>query len=193
MRIFTALYDRVLGWSRHRHAPRYLVALSFAESSFFPIPPDVMLAPMALAEPRRGWWFAFLTTIASVAGGALGYAIGWFAIDAIEPWLRQYEYWEQYQAAILQFNKWGFIAVLIAGFSPIPYKVFTIAAGALHYFFPLFIVASFIGRGGRFFLVAAFMIWGGVAMEKHLKRHIDTLGWITVACIAIALVIYGWQ
>lgn len=193
MRIFSILYDRVLAWSRHRHAPRYLVALSFAESSFFPIPPDVMLAPMTLAEPRRGWHFALMTTLASVVGGVLGYAIGWFALDAIEPWLREYGYWDQYQAAITQFGKWGFVAVLIAGFSPIPYKVFTIAAGALQFFLPLFVVASFIGRGARFFLVAGLLIWGGEAMERHLKRHIDALGWITVAGIAVALVIYGWQ
>lgn len=193
MKVFSALYDRVLGWSRHPHAPRYLAALSFAESSFFPIPPDVMLAPMTLAAPHRGWRLTLITTVASVLGGIAGYAIGWFALDAIEPWLRQYGYWEQYVAATELFAKWGFLAMLVAGFSPIPYKIFTIAAGALHFFLPLFVVASAIGRGARFFLVAGLLIWGGEAMEQHLKRHIDTLGWITVACIAVAVVIYGWR
>lgn len=193
MRIFSALYDRVLGLSRHPHAPRYLAALSFAESSFFPVPPDVMLAPMTLATPRRGWWFALITTLASVVGGIAGYAIGWFALDAVEPWLRQAGYWDQYIAATELFAKWGFIAVLIAGFSPIPYKIFTIAAGALNYFLPLFVVASFVGRGARFFLVAGLVIWGGEAVERHLKRHIDTIGWITVAGIAVAVAIYGWR
>ena len=193
MKLFSALYDRVIHWARHPHAERYLVALSFAESSFFPIPPDVMLAPMTLATPSRGWRLAFATTLASVAGGVAGYAIGWFAFDAIEPWLRQYGYWDQYVTATEWFAAWGFAAVLVAGFSPVPYKVFTIAAGALHLLLPVFIVASFIGRGGRFFLVAGLLIWGGERMERQLKRHIDTLGWITVAGIVAAIVVYRWQ
>jgi len=193
LKLFSALYDRVIQWSRHRHAERYLVALSFAESSFFPIPPDVMLAPMTLAQPEKGWRFAFWTTVASVIGGVAGYTIGWFALDAVAPFLQEHGYWESYLAATEMFEKWGFVAVLVAGFSPIPYKVFTIAAGALHFLLPVFIVASFIGRGGRFFLVAALLKWGGQAMERRLKQHIDTLGWITVACIAVALVIYGWR
>lgn len=193
MKLFSALYERVIRWSRHPHAPRYLAALSFAESSFFPVPPDVMLAPMTLASPQRGWWFAFLTTIASVLGGLAGYAIGWFAIDAVEPLLREHGYWEAYQTANEWFARWGFAAVLIAGFSPIPYKIFTIAAGALQFFLPGFVIASFVGRGSRFFLVAALLIWGGERMERHLKRHIDTLGWATVAAIAVGIVIYGWR
>ena len=182
----------MLRWSRHPHAERYLAALSFAESSFFPVPPDVMLAPMTLATPRRGWRFALATTVASVVGGIAGYAIGWFAFDAIEPWLREYGYWDAYRTAVEQFSTWGFWAVLLAGFSPIPYKVFTIAAGALQLFLPLFVLASFLGRGARFFLVAGLLIWGGERMERQLKRHIDTLGWATVGAIAIALVVYRW-
>ncbi len=193
MKLFSALYERVIRWSRHPHAVRYLFAMSFAESSFFPIPPDVMLAPMTIARPDRGWRFAFWTTLASVLGGVAGYAIGWLALDAIQPLLMERGYWESYLAAIEMFERWGFVAVLIAGFSPIPYKVFTIAAGALLLSLPIFILASFIGRGGRFFLVAGLLIWGGPAMERRLKQHIDTLGWITVALIAVALVIYGWR
>ncbi len=193
MRLFSALYDRVIRWSRHPHALRYLVALSFAESSFFPVPPDVMLAPMTLARPERGWHYAFWCTLASVIGGVAGYAIGWLALDAVEPLLKARGYWESYLAATEMFQKWGFWAVLIAGFSPIPYKVFTIAAGALHFTLPVFAVASFIGRGGRFFLVAGLLMWGGETMERRLKQHIDTLGWITVACVVVGLVIYGWQ
>lgn len=193
MRPFQAIYERVIRWARHPHAQRYLVALSFAESSFFPIPPDVMLAPMTLAAPSRGWRLAFVTTLASVVGGVAGYAIGWFALDAIEPWLREYGYWDSYVTATEWFGRWGFAAVLIAGFSPVPYKIFTIAAGALQLFLPLFVVASFIGRGARFFLVAGLLIWGGERMERQLKRHIDALGWITVAGLAAAYVVYRWQ
>jgi len=183
MKLFSTIYDKVLMWAGHRHAERYLVALSFAESSFFPVPPDVLLAPMALARPQRGWWFAFLTTAASVVGGIVGYFIGWFALDMIEPLLQSTGYWAAYERSTEWFVQWGFAAILVAGFSPIPYKVFTIAAGALHMLLPLFIVASVLGRGARFFLVAGLLIWGGERMEQHLKRHIDTIGWVTVVAI----------
>lgn len=180
MKIFSALYDRVLRWAAHPHAERYLAALSFAESSFFPIPPDVILAPMTLAQPRRGWRFAFLTTVASVLGGLAGYAIGWWGIDAIEPLLKSLGYWDGYIRSTEWFVTWGFMAVLAAGFSPIPYKVFTIAAGALHMFLPAFVIASFVGRGGRFFLVAGLVLWGGESVERRLRQYADTLGWLVV-------------
>lgn len=189
MKIFSALYDRVLIWAAHPHAERYLAGLSFAESSFFPIPPDVMLAPMTLAKPRSGWRFAFVTTVASVAGGLAGYAIGWLALDAIEPLLVSLGYSEAYARATEWFMTWGFFAVLAAGFSPIPYKVFTIAAGALHMLLPAFIVASMVGRGGRFFLVAGLIKWGGEPMESRLRQHVDRLGWLVVA-LCVGLVVY---
>jgi len=192
MRLFGPLYDKVIGWARQPHAERYLVALSFAESSFFPIPPDVLLAPMTLARPTRGWRLAFLTTIASVVGGVAGYFIGWFALDAIEPLLRSAGYWEGYEQATQWFVRWGFAAILVAGFSPIPYKVFTIAAGALHMLLPVFILASFLGRGARFFLVAGLLLWGGERMERQLRRHIDTIGWLTVVAIIAIFVIVRW-
>jgi membrane protein YqaA with SNARE-associated domain len=193
MRLFGPLYDRVLRWSAHRHAERYLAALSFAESSFFPIPPDVLLAPMTLARPERGWRLAFLTTVASVAGGLLGYLIGWLALDLIEPWLIDLGYFDAYSTATAWFERFGFWAVLVAGFSPVPYKVFTIAAGALQMFLPGFILASAIGRGGRFFLVAGLLIFGGPPMERGLRRHIDTLGWVSVGAIVAAIVIWQWS
>jgi membrane protein YqaA with SNARE-associated domain len=189
MRLFGPLYDRVMQWSTHRHASRYLAALSFAESSFFPVPPDVLLAPMVLARPKRGWWLAFLTTIASVIGGLLGYLIGWLAFDLIEPVLADLGYDQAYATATDWFGRYGFWAILVAGFSPVPYKIFTIAAGALQMLIPGFVVASFVGRGGRFFLVAGLLILGGERMEQTLRRNIYALGWIVVALI-VALVIY---
>jgi membrane protein YqaA with SNARE-associated domain len=191
MKLFGPLYDRVLRLAAHRHAERWLAALSFAESSFFPIPPDVMLAPMTLARPARGWWFAILTTVASVLGGLFGYLIGWFAIDWILPWIVDLGYAEAYGTATDWFGRYGFWAVLVAGFSPIPYKVFTIAAGALHMFLPGFVLASALGRAGRFFLVAGILVFGGPRMEHHLRRHIDTIGWITVVVIVVAIAY--WQ
>lgn len=184
MSVFSALYDRALSWAAHPHAERYLAGLSFAESSFFPIPPDVMLAPMTLAQPERGWRFAFLTTVASVTGGIAGYAIGWWALDAIEPLLRSLGYWDSYIRSTEWFETWGFLAVLAAGFTPIPYKIFTIAAGALHLLLPVFVVASFVGRGGRFFLVAGLVVWGGEPMRRRLRQHVDTLGWLLIVAVA---------
>jgi membrane protein YqaA with SNARE-associated domain len=190
LRIFRSLYDRVLHWSRHRHAERYLAGLSFAESSFFPVPPDVMLAPMTLAEPSKGWRYAFVTTVASVLGGVLGYLIGWLALGAIEPLLHTAGYWEGYERATEWFVTWGFLAVLAAGFSPIPYKVFTIAAGAMHMLLPLFVIASFLGRGARFFLVAGLIMWGGEPMERRLREYVDIISWATIVLIVVGYLIY---
>lgn len=186
MKLFSPLYRRAMIWSRHPRAPWYLGIMSFAESSFFPVPPDVMLAPMSLANPRRAWFLALLTTLTSVAGGLLGYAIGYFAIDAILPWLQDSRYWPAYQTAVTWFGEWGVWAVFIAGFSPIPYKVFTIAAGGLSMALLPFTLASLIGRGLRFFLVAGLMAWGGAKMESTLHRYVDRLGWATVAVVAVA-------
>ncbi|QGT79100.1 DedA family protein [Guyparkeria halophila] len=191
MRLFGPLYDRVLAWSAHRRGPALLGALSFAESSFFPIPPDVMLMPMALARPRCWWGFALIATLGSVLGGVLGYLIGFWAIEAIEPWLADSHYAEGFDRARDWFAEWGFWAVLVAGFSPIPYKVFTIAAGALT-MNPLgFVVASFVGRGSRFFLVSGLVAWAGPRIAPTLRRYIEWLGWLFVAVLLVAIGI--WQ
>ena len=120
MRIFEPLYDRVIGWSRHRHAECYLGALSFAESSFFPIPPDVMLLPMCLADRARAFRFAAVTTACSLVGGIVGYMIGYYLFDLIEPWLHDSNYWDAYLKGKAWFGSYGVLAELIAGVSPIP-------------------------------------------------------------------------
>ncbi|MES9832867.1 MAG: YqaA family protein [Candidatus Thiodiazotropha sp. DIVDIV] len=188
MRLFSALYARTMMWSRHPNAPRYLAGLSFAESSFFPIPPDVMLAPMSMAEPSRAWFYAGLTTLASVVGGVFGYFIGVFAFDFVEPLLQDWGYWEGYLAAKDWFGRWGIWAVLLAGFSPIPYKIFTITAGVVAMALVPFLIASSIGRGARFFLVAALMAWGGARMERALHRYVDRLGWIMVVAFILLFI-----
>ena len=193
MKLFGPLYDWALRMASHRHAEKYLAALSFAESSFFPVPPDVLLAPMTLARPARGWWLALLTTMASVAGGLLGYAIGRFAFGLIEPWIIELGYGDAYTTATDWFSRFGFWAVLVAGFSPVPYKVFTIAAGALQMSLPGFALASLLGRGGRFFLVAGILVIGGPRMEAGLRRHIDLLGWLTVVAIVVGLLYWRWH
>lgn len=186
MRLFSALYEKVLHWSQHRHAPYYLGGLSFVEACVLPFPPpDVMLAPMSLARPARAWWFAGLTTLTSVAGGLLGYLIGVFFFDLISPLLHEHGYWGKYLDAVDTFDKWGGWAVFIAGFSPIPYKIFTISAGALQLNLLPFIIASTLGRGARFYLVSALMVWGGVKMEKHLREYVDYIGWLVVIIVLV--------
>jgi membrane protein YqaA with SNARE-associated domain len=193
MRLFSALYDRVMRWSRHPHAPRYLATLSFAESSFFPIPPDVMLAPMVLAKPSRAWKLALLTTVASVIGGLLGYIIGLFFFDAVEPLLHDAGYYPKYLQAKQWFDEWGFWAVFLAGFSPIPYKVFTITAGVISMALLPFVAASLVGRGARFFLVAGLMRWGGEEMEGTLRKYVDRIGWATVVLVIIAVLVWRFM
>jgi len=177
-------------WSRHRHAPWYLGGLSFAESSFFPIPPDVMLAPMCLANPARAWYLAGLTTLLSVAGGLFGYFIGGLAFDWVQPLVGpDGRYAAPFAQARAWFDEWGVWAIFIAGFSPIPYKIFTIAAGAMAMSLPLFVLASLGGRGARFFLVAALMAWGGAPMEAKLRDWVDTLGWLLLGLILLLLLL----
>lgn len=174
-------------WSKHEKAPWFLSGLSFAESVIFPIPPDVMLAPMALAKPQRAWFYALITTLASLLGGILGFALGWLAFDSIiQPLVTQWGYQEKLDLAISWFEQYGIWVVFLAGFSPIPYKVFTISAGSLHMAFLPFVVASLIGRGMRFFLVAGLMLWGGPAMEQKLRTHIDKIGWAVVILAVLA-------
>jgi len=192
MKIFSALYTKVMLWSRHRFAPAYLAGLSFAESSFFPIPPDVMLAPMSLSQPRRAWYFAGLTTLASVLGGIAGYMIGLLFFDFLEPYLHQWGYWEKFLTARGWFDEWGFWTILIAGFSPIPYKIFTITAGVIAMSFLPFVLASVLGRGLRFYLVAGLMVWGGEPMEEKLHQYIDRLGWLVVGLLVAAYFIFRY-
>lgn len=193
MKLFSALYDRVMHWSTHRFAPGYLAGLSFAESSFFPIPPDVMLAPMALAKPERAWYFAALTTLASVIGGIAGYYIGVFFFDLVEPLLHQWGYWERFLIVREWFAEWGFWAIFIAGFSPVPYKLFTISAGVISMSFIPFVLASAIGRGARFYMVAGLMVWGGQRMENTVRKYIDRLGWMVVIAIVVIYLFTKYQ
>ncbi len=186
MKIFSKLYDKALLWSKHQYAVRYLGGLSFAESSFFPIPPDVMLAPMSLATPNKAWYFAMITTLTSVAGGLFGYLIGYFAFNSIEPYILQLGYEHQFEMVNQWFAQWGIWVVFLAGFSPIPYKLFTITAGLLTMPLLPFLMASAVGRGARFFMVAGLMRWGGEKMELKLREYIDRIGWILIIAIIIA-------
>jgi membrane protein YqaA with SNARE-associated domain len=187
MKIFSALYQWTLKWAEHKFAPRILAVLTFAESVFFPIPPDVLLAPMVLAQPKKAWSYATLTTCASVLGGIAGYFLGFYMFEPwIQPLITEWGYQARFDKAISWFNEWGVWVVFIAGFSPIPYKIFTVSAGFLHMAFLPFLLASSIGRGMRFFLVAGVIRWGGAPMEQKIRQWVDVLGWILVAVIIIA-------
>jgi membrane protein YqaA with SNARE-associated domain len=190
MKLFTPLYDLVIKWSRHRYAERYLAVLSFAESSFFPIPVDVMLAPMCLVERKKAWRYASIATVFSVLGGVAGYVIGVVAFEVIEPWLRESHYWAAYETSTNWFDRHGVWVVFLAGFSPFPYKVFTIAAGVAALNLPLFIIASVIGRGARFFLVAGLIVWGGDRLEDTLQKHVERIGWAVVVVILLGAAIW---
>tara|TARA_B100000614_G_C14523505_1_gene483618 strand:- start:795 stop:1379 length:585 start_codon:yes stop_codon:yes gene_type:complete len=192
MKFFSSLYIQVMTLARHKHAPRYLSIISFLESSLFPVPPDVMLAPMCIAKPKKAVFFATLTTLASVVGGALGYFIGKFAFDLIEPSLVNSSYYNDYELTLKWFEEWGFLAILIAGFSPIPYKIFTISAGVVSMAFLPFIVASFLGRGLRFYLVAFLMAWGGEKLEMQIKSWIDRLGWFILLIVVFFIILLNF-
>jgi len=192
MNILQKLYNKTLDLAGHAKASYYLFALSVAESSFFPIPPDVMLAPMCLAKPSKVWRFAFIATIGSVLGGILGYLIGKFSFEYIEPFIERFGYMVAYQNAVNWFYDWGFWAILIAGFSPIPYKVFTIAAGVLNMAFLPFVIGSIIGRGSRFYLVAFSVKLFGDRIDFILKKYIDRIGWAVVILIFFGLLIVSF-
>lgn len=189
MNLFRPLYDRVIRWSRHRHAPRYLAALSFTESSFFPIPPDVMLAPMVLAQRDRAWYLAGLTTAASVLGGLLGYLIGWLLFDRIgEPIIDFYHARDEFNTVKDWFDRYGVWVVFLAGFSPIPYKLFTVTSGLMAMALAPFVLASAVGRGARFFLVAGLIHWGGEPFAAFLEKRVNVIGWSVVAVVVVLLV-----
>jgi membrane protein YqaA with SNARE-associated domain len=191
MKIFSRLFDRALHWSRHPHAERYLAVVSFTESSFFPVPPDVLLAPMTLARPERWWRLAALTTVTSVLGGLFGYLIGYAALEWVTPLLHRVGYWGHFETAQDWFARYGFWAIFAAGFTPIPYKVFTIAAGAAHMALLPFTVGSFVGRGARYLLVAGLVRWGGAPIERHIRRYVDGLGWAMLGVLAVGYVAWS--
>ncbi len=170
--MFDRLYRWTLALSQSRHAPLALGAVAFAESSFFPIPPDLVLVPMALAQPRRAWFYAAICTVASVLGGMLGYAIGALLYDTVGQWLISvYHYADKMDAMRAAYAQWGWALILIKGLTPIPYKLVTIVSGLLGYNFWLFVLLSIITRGARFFIVAGLLNRFGDPIRGALERH----------------------
>jgi len=170
------IYDWVLRLAEHRHAPTALFGVSFAESSFFPIPPDVMLIPMVLADRLKAWRYALICTIGSVLGGLFGYFIGAVLFDLIGlPIITLYGLDDKMQSFFENYQQYGALIVFLAGFTPIPYKVFTIASGVAGLSLPVFFVASLLSRGARFFLVAALLYFFGPSIRSFIERYLGLL------------------
>jgi membrane protein YqaA with SNARE-associated domain len=193
MKLFSYLYDRMITWSSHRHARYYLAGVSFAESSFFPIPPDVMLISMGLAKPTQAWHYALIATFFSVIGGCFGYGLGFFGMAVIEPYILTSSYALSYEHIRGWFDHWGIWIILVAGFSPIPYKLFTVTAGIMHMLFFPFVLASTLARGLRFFLVSGLLVLFGSRLEKQIRRWIDWAGWFVVLAIITGYVILKFK
>ena len=190
VKVFTPLYDKVMEWSKSRHAEKYLCGVSFVESSFFPVPTSLMLAPMVLARPERAWWLAFISTMTSVAGGVFGYLIGYFLFDQVgNPIIEFYHLGEEFIKIKDWFDQYGIWLVFIAGITPIPYKLFTIAAGVLSLTLFPFILASLVGRASQFFLVSGLIRWGGVRITAIIDKWIEWIGWSMLVLAAVVFMI----
>lgn len=190
MKIFSIIYDKVICLAGKQHARRYLAAVSFAEASFSPVPADVMLAPMILANPMQAFDYAKIATCFAVLGGILGYLFGYFAFEPIVvPFIKLFGYESAYYKIVDLFNAWGFWLLCAVGCVPLPYKLFTISAGMLRYNLVLFILASIIGRSLRYFLVSAIIKSGGKKMDVLLRKIIDRLGWMLTIATVVGIIL----
>ncbi len=178
-------YTRVLALASSPRALWWLAAIAFAESSFFPIPPDALLIPMALARPDRAWRFALVCTVASVVGGALGYAIGYELFDQLaRPLLAFYGYAAKFDAFQAMYAQYGLWIILVKGLTPIPFKIVTIASGAAHFDFAVFMAACVVTRGARFFLVATLLHFFGDRVRSFIERRLT----LVTTCVAAGIV-----
>jgi len=184
--VIRRLYDWMLSWADRKHGTTALGVMSFAESSFFPIPPDPLLMALALGAPKRAFRFAAVCTAASVAGGVFGYLLGAFAwglvgdfFIATVPGVDA----EGFAAVDALYTRWGFWAVFVAGLTPIPYKVFTIASGVFSITFPVFLGASVVSRGLRFFVIAGLIRIFGESIQRFIDRWFNILTWLFAALL----------
>ncbi len=180
------MYDWCIASADKPYAIWMLGIVSFAESSFFPVPPDVMLIPMALAQPRKAWLFAAVCTLTSVAGGVLGYAIGALLYDSIGGWIIQlYGYGDKVELFRAEYAKWGAWIIILKGFTPIPYKLVTITSGFAGYSLPLFILFSIITRGARFYLLAFLLNRYGPSARAIIEERLGF--WVTIGAVVLVL------
>ncbi|HEY0962807.1 MAG TPA: YqaA family protein [Pseudomonadales bacterium] len=198
MTLFEPLYHRIMVWARHRHAPTLLTLFSAAEAVFFPVPPEMMLAPMCLAQPRRGFRFASLSLAGSMVGAVIGYLAGYYAYELLVPVFESLGWLERIDAQVTQLrdvvaqSPWqAFWLLVLAGFTPIPLKIFTWAAGIVGVPFLPFLASMFIGRGKRVYLLAAAIRLGGERAERMLAKYIEQIGWVVTGILVLLLVWLG--
>jgi membrane protein YqaA with SNARE-associated domain len=184
------LYSRMMRLAEGPHALLALIAVSFAESSFFPLPPDTILIPMVLAQRQRAFVLALWCTAASVLGGMFGYAIGSLLYDSLGKWIvTAYGYGQSVETFRETYAAWGAWIILLKGLTPIPYKLVTIASGFAGYNFGLFVLLSIVTRGLRFFLVAGLLYFYGEPIRGFLERRLEAVALATVAVIVSGFVI----
>lgn len=200
MKLFAPIYERALQWARHRRAPALLAGLSFIEAIFFPVPPEVMLAPMCLAQPRRGFWFATLSILGSLVGAVLGYLLGHFAFELVRPlleslgWMAKIDEQVAYLRAISEQSPWkAFWVLVLAGLAPIPLKFFTWASGIVGVPLLPFLASMAVGRGKRVYLIALAIRLGGERAEKALHRYIEPVGWAAMAVLIAGAGYLAWR
>lgn len=180
------MYDWCIAAADKPYALWLMGAVSFAESSFFPIPPDVMLIPMSLARPKKAWLYALVCTITSVAGGVLGYAIGALLYDSVGQWLIQlYGYGEKVEAFRAAYAEYGAWIILLKGLTPIPYKIVTITSGFANYNLLFFVLLSIIARGGRFFFVAVLLNRYGTWIREAIEKRLGM--WVSIGAGALII------
>ncbi len=179
------LYNWTLELARHRHATRALALIAFIESSIFPIPPDVVMIPMVIAQRAKAWIIAAVATVSSVIGGLAGYAIGFFLFEAVgQPLLELYGYGDKFTEFAGRYNEWGAWIVFIAGVTPFPYKVITIASGVTALNLPVFILASIVARGLRFFVLCGLLYWFGPPIRDFVEKY---LGLVATAFVILLI------
>ena len=200
MKIFGPIYERALAWARSPRSPALLTRLSFAEAVVFPVPPEVMLAPMALSQPRRAFWFSTLSLLGSLAGAVLGYALGHYAYELIKPlfaslgWIDRIESQVEYLRGIAAQSPWKtFWILVLAGFTPIPLKFFTWASGIVGVPLLPFMASMAVGRGKRVYLIAFAIRLGGARAEAALRRWIEPIGWVAMALLVAAAGYLVWR
>lgn len=191
--MFRAMYDWVLRMAHHRHALRALAGVSFAESSFFPIPPDVMVVPMVLARRDQAYLIAAVCTVSSVLGGMFGYFIGYALLESVGQWLINL-YHMQGKVAQFQtmYGEYGAAIILLKGLTPIPFKLVTIASGIAHFNFPLFVILATITRGARFFIIAALLKRFGEPVQAFIEERLNLFAWAFLILLVGGFAIVAW-
>lgn len=185
MQLMRRLYNWVIHWSATPHAIGALFLIAFAESSFFPIPPDVLLIAMVIAVPARAMWYALICSVGSVLGGMAGYGIGWGLWELVDSIFIGHIFSQALFDKVVQaYNDHAFLTVLTAAFTPIPYKVITIAAGVSKISFLTLVIASAIGRSARFFMVAGLLYYFGPVMKDKIEKYFD---WLALAFFALLI------